>query len=89
MVRKRILQMFTAREKGLINDITRQMEFADAPRKRVLVVGGSGLIGSNLIPFLDCMGHEVTQLVRRKPSHPRHRFCIQVMVSWILSIWRE
>ena len=50
------------------------MEFADAPRKRVLVVGGSGLIGSNLIPFLDCMGHEVTQLVRRKPSHPRHRF---------------
>lgn len=74
MVRKRILQMFTAREKGLINDIARQMEFADAPRKRVLVVGGSGLIGSNLIPFLDCIGHEVTQLVRREPSHPRQRF---------------
>ena len=74
MVRKRIWQMFTAREKGLINDITRQMEFSEVPRKRVLVVGGSGLIGSNLIPFLDCMGHEVTQLVRREPSHPRQRF---------------
>ena len=74
MVRKRIQQMFTAREKGLINDIARQMEFADAPRKRVLVVGGSGLIGSNLIPFLDGMGHDVFQLVRREPSHPRQRF---------------
>tara|TARA_X000001036_G_scaffold322932_1_gene301372 strand:+ start:1038 stop:2441 length:1404 start_codon:yes stop_codon:yes gene_type:complete len=71
---KRITQMFTAREKGLINDMTRQMEFEDAPRKRVLVVGGSGLIGSNLIPFLDCMGHEVLQLVRREPSHSRQRF---------------
>ena len=37
-------------------------------QKRILISGASGLIGSQLIPFLDTGGHEVIQLVRRKPQ---------------------
>lgn len=35
---------------------------------RILVSGGSGLIGSALVPRLRAAGHEVVQLVRREPT---------------------
>ncbi|MDB6081508.1 MAG: hypothetical protein JWO53_780 [Chlamydiia bacterium] len=35
---------------------------------RILLVGGSGLIGSHLLPFLQKEGHEVTLLTRKSPS---------------------
>ena len=36
---------------------------------RILLAGSSGLIGSELLPFLRAAGHSVTRLVRR-PAHP-------------------
>ena len=36
---------------------------------RILLTGSSGLIGSELVPFLRAAGHSVTRLVRR-PAHP-------------------
>ena len=67
-VRKMITNLFTSRAISLTRDIARHQSFSHLPRKRILISGASGLIGSQLIPFLDAGGHEVIQLVRRKPS---------------------
>ena len=37
---------------------------------KIVVSGGSGLIGSALVPHLRAAGHEVIRLVRREPSAP-------------------
>jgi hypothetical protein len=37
---------------------------------KIVVSGGSGLIGSALVPHLRAAGHEVVRLVRRDPSAP-------------------
>ena len=73
-VRKNIENMFTSRSISLRRDIMRHQSFSETPRKRILVSGASGLIGSQLIPFLDTGGHEVIQLVRRKPLDENQRF---------------
>jgi uncharacterized protein (TIGR01777 family) len=44
------------------------------PRKRILVAGSSGFVGSALVPFLSAAGHEVFRLVRREPDSPDERF---------------
>ena len=36
------------------------------PRKKILIAGSSGLIGTQLVAFLDTGGHDVYRLVRRK-----------------------
>jgi uncharacterized protein (TIGR01777 family) len=41
---------------------------------RVVVSGGSGLIGSALVPALEADGHEVLRLVRRAPAGPNEVF---------------
>jgi len=66
MVRKRVQRMFKARESRLIRDLARHSQFAHLPRKRVLIAGSSGLIGTQLTAFLDTGGHDVWRLVRRK-----------------------
>jgi len=73
-VRKNIENMFISRAISLKRDIMRHQSFSESPRKRILVSGASGLIGSQLIPFLDTGGHEVIQLVRRKPLDENQRF---------------
>ena len=40
---------------------------------RVMIAGGSGLIGTSLIPHLRHNGHEVIRLVRREPRAPDER----------------
>ena len=37
---------------------------------RIVVAGSSGLIGNALVTSLHADGHEVTRLVRRRPSSP-------------------
>jgi len=66
MVRKRIERMFKAREVRLIRDMERHSQFSHLPRKKILVAGSSGLIGTQLVAFLDTGGHDVWRLVRRK-----------------------
>ena len=38
---------------------------------RILISGGSGLVGSELIPFLTTGGHQVSKLVRAEPKNER------------------
>ncbi len=65
LVRKRISQMFRARELRLKRDLFHHSKFADKPRRRILVAGSSGTIGTQLVAFLDTGGHDVWRLVRR------------------------
>ena len=65
LVRGRISQMFKARELRLQRDLSHHSKFSDLPRKRILVAGSSGTIGTQLVAFLDTGGHEVWRLVRR------------------------
>ena len=67
-VRKRIDRMFNARGIRLTRDIQRHKEFKHMPRKKILIAGSSGLIGRQLVAFLDTGNHEVWRLVRRAPG---------------------
>ena len=67
-IRKRLARMFRARELRLQRDLERHLEFSSQPRKRILIVGSSGLIGTQLTAFLDTGGHEIWKLVRRTAS---------------------
>ena len=68
LVRGRISQMFTARELRLQRDMAQHSKYSDQPRRKILVAGSSGTIGTQLVAFLDTGGHEVWRLVRRKPK---------------------
>jgi len=68
MVRKRIERMFYARQIRLERDLKRHSEFAHLARKKILIAGSSGLIGRQLVAFLDTGGHEIWRLVRREPK---------------------
>ena len=46
---------------------------SDLPRKRILIVGASGFIGSALSSFLSSAGHSVTKLVRRPATLENER----------------
>ncbi|MED5486607.1 MAG: TIGR01777 family oxidoreductase [Candidatus Thermoplasmatota archaeon] len=66
MVRKRLDRMFKAREVRLIRDLERHSDFSHISRKKILIAGSSGLIGTQLVAFLDTGGHDVWRLVRRR-----------------------
>jgi len=68
LVRRRLSQMFTARELRLKRDMAHHSKFGDSPRRKILVAGSSGMIGTQLVAFLDTGGHEVWRLVRRSPK---------------------
>ena len=57
--------MFTARELRLQRDMAQHAKFSEVKRKRILVAGSSGMIGTQLVAFLDTGGHDVWRLVRR------------------------
>ncbi len=65
LVRSRITRMFRARELRLQGDLQQHGKFANQSRKKVLIAGSSGCIGTQLVAFLDTGGHEVWRLVRR------------------------
>ena len=66
LVTQRIDRMFNAREIRLQRDMDRHQKYRSEPRKKILVAGSSGLIGTQLVAFLDTGGHDVYRLVRRK-----------------------
>ena len=61
--------MFKAREIRLQRDLMEHDKHRSKPRKKVLVAGSSGLIGTQLVAFLDTGGHDVYRLVRRKAEN--------------------
>lgn len=62
------------RHRTIENDLLRIKRFPNAPSLRIAVIGGTGLIGSALIPFLRCAGHRVHIVTRHKPNHPTDIF---------------
>ena len=67
-ITNRLTRMFRGRELRLMRDIKRHNDFSHLPRKRILVAGSSGLIGRQLVAFLDTGHHDVWRLVRRTPK---------------------
>lgn len=66
-VQKKFARIFAFRHFTTNADILFHRSLALKPSSRFLLSGASGMIGSNLIPFLTTAGHHVSRLVRRKP----------------------
>ncbi len=64
-VRRKLARMFAYRQSVTKADL--ETVPAGCKPLTVLVTGASGLVGRNLIPFLQTQGHAVRQLVRRAP----------------------
>ena len=62
--KKEFNRMFEYRHRVLKYDLEHHVDKTE--KKRILISGASGTIGSTLVPFLQTCGHEVIQLVRRK-----------------------
>ncbi|MBK00208.1 MAG: TIGR01777 family protein [Euryarchaeota archaeon] len=67
-VKKRIKNMFISRELRLKRDLENHKIFRSEKRKKILVAGSSGMIGTQLVAFLDTGGHDVWRLVRRETN---------------------
>ena len=65
LVKNELKRMFKSREIRLQRDIKIHSQYYHIPRKRVLIAGSSGLIGTQLVAFFDTGGHDVWRLVRR------------------------
>ena len=60
---EKLNKMFTYRHRTLKYDLFLHSKYSKKKLK-ILVTGASGLVGSNLVPFLTSGGHEVIKLVR-------------------------
>jgi len=67
-VRKRLQRMFAYRHAAAASDIAAHYACRDRGSLRILISASTGLLGSNLVPFLTAGGHRVVRLVR-KPLH--------------------
>ena len=64
---RRFDDLFRFRHERTQVDLARHNASGLARPQRIAISGASGLVGSQLIPFLRAGGHEVTRLVRRPP----------------------
>ena len=62
-VDEKLNKMFTYRHRTLKSDLFLHSKYSKKKLK-ILVTGSSGLVGSNLVPFLTSGGHEVIKLIR-------------------------
>lgn len=67
-------RLFAFRHARLAADLSLHKRWADKPRKRILLAGASGFIGTALSSFLSTGAHSVFKLVRRKPTNQQERF---------------
>ena len=63
-VRGKLESVFAYRHRLTRDDLALHRRFADRPRMRVLLTGGSGLIGRSLVPLLGTGGHTAVRLQR-------------------------
>lgn len=68
---KELERMFSYRHRVLKHDLENNV--GKIKKKRILISGASGTIGSILMPFLRTCGHEVVQLVRNKHKSSEDR----------------
>ena len=64
--KKRLKQMFAYRRNITENDLYAQAKYNGKPLD-IAITGGSGVIGSELIPYLTTAGHKVENIVRGRP----------------------
>lgn len=57
-------KMFAFRHKTTVDDLTAHAKHREKGELHVAITGSSGLVGSELIPFLTTGGHHVTRVVR-------------------------
>ncbi|MBS1991197.1 MAG: TIGR01777 family oxidoreductase [Cyanobacteria bacterium SZAS LIN-3] len=67
LIKSDLTRLFRYRHALMRRDLGLQKRYGQRPL-RILVSGGSGLVGSQLIPFLTTQGHSVVQLVRSAPD---------------------
>lgn len=68
-VEKDLDSTFAYRHATTARDLERHALYAKSPRLRIAVTGASGLVGSNLVPFLSTGGHEVLAVRRGSREH--------------------
>ena len=67
-VRHFLERLFRFRHERTLADLTRHAAHADEPRLRVGVTGASGLVGRQLLAFLESGGHMVRRIGRGAPQ---------------------
>lgn len=72
-VRAELTRLFSFRHNLLRADMDLHARFSGQKRKKILISGSSGFIGSALTAFLETAGHSVFRLVRREPQNPYER----------------
>ena len=65
---RRLDDLFRFRHRRTQVDLARHAASHVARRQQIAISGASGLVGSQLVPFLRAGGHDVVRLVRRPPS---------------------
>jgi uncharacterized protein (TIGR01777 family) len=66
-VERLLARTFRFRHERTRADLARHAAVADRGPRRFVISGASGLVGRNLVAFLESGGHRVQQLVRRPP----------------------
>ncbi len=69
-VDRRLEKLFDYRHRLLKHDLKVYQRFKGGPTMKILIAGSSGLVGSELVPFLEGAGHEVVRLVHGKDWDP-------------------
>ena len=72
MVRE-LKRLFHFRHTLLGTDLALQARWSEKPRRKILIAGASGFIGTALCAFLSTAGHTVLRLVRHSPTTPDER----------------
>jgi uncharacterized protein (TIGR01777 family) len=68
---RKLDDLFKYRRDTIVNDIFLHNRYKGKPLK-ILIAGSSGLVGSQLVPFLTLAGHEVVKLTRASGKTDEH-----------------
>lgn len=63
-VQEMLLQMFRYRHETTSHDLIAHARYREQPRMKIAITGASGLVGSQLGPFLTAGGHEIVSISR-------------------------
>lgn len=69
-VRRELERLFAYRHETTSRDLAMHQEYAEGKKMRVLITGSTGLVGSQLVPFLTTGGHDVVRLRRGEVWDP-------------------
>ncbi|MEO7986181.1 MAG: TIGR01777 family oxidoreductase [Gemmatimonadales bacterium] len=69
LITRRLERLLSYRHELLRADLEAQARFAGQPPMRLAITGGTGMVGSALIPFLQTGGHEARRMTR-SPHRP-------------------